>query len=32
MLKILPYSYLNNIYSARKIEKVLNENIYFMWI
>ena len=32
MLKILPYSYLNNIYSTRKIEKALNENIYFMWI
>jgi transposase len=32
MIKILFYSYFNNIYSARKIEKALHENIYFMWI
>jgi len=32
MLKILFYSYLNNIYSSRKMEKALQENIYFMWI
>lgn len=32
MLKVLFYSYLNNIYSCRKIEKALQENIYFMWL
>ena len=32
MLKILFYSYLCNIYSCRKIEKALQENIYFMWL
>ncbi|HOO84047.1 MAG TPA: IS1182 family transposase [Prolixibacteraceae bacterium] len=32
MLKILFYSYFNNIQSCRKIEKMLHENIYFMWI
>lgn len=32
MIKVLFYSYLSNIYSCRKIEKALQENIYFMWI
>ena len=32
LLKILFYAYLNNIYSCRKIEKALQENIYFMWL
>jgi transposase len=32
MLKVLFYSYLSNIYSCRKIEKALGENIYFMWL
>lgn len=32
MLKTLFYAYFNNIYSCRKIEKSLNENIYFMWL
>jgi transposase len=32
MIKVLFYSYLNNIKSCRKIEKALGENIYFMWI
>lgn len=32
MLKVLFYSYLNNIYSCRKIEKALGENIHFMWL
>lgn len=32
LLKVLFYSYLNNIYSCRKIEKALQENIYFMWL
>ncbi len=32
MLKVLFYAYLNNIYSFRKIEKALQENIHFMWL
>jgi transposase len=32
MLKVLFYSYFCNIYSCRKIENLLNENIYFMWL
>lgn len=32
MLKVLIFSYLNNIYSSRKIEACLKENIYMMWL
>lgn len=32
MLKVLFYAYLNNIYSCRKIEKCLEENIHYMWL
>jgi len=32
LLKILIYSYLNNIYSSRKIEKANRENIYYHWL
>ncbi len=32
MLKILFYAYMNNIYSCRKIEKHLLENIHYMWL
>jgi transposase len=32
MLKVLFYSYLCNIYSCRKIEKALYENLYFIWL
>jgi transposase len=32
MIKVLFYSYLSNVYSCRKIEKALTENIYFMWL
>lgn len=32
MIKVLFYSYLSNIYSCRKIEKALIENIQFMFI
>jgi transposase len=32
LLKVLVYSYLNNIYSSRRIEAALKENIHFMWI
>jgi len=32
MLKVIIYSYLSNIYSSRKIESALRENIYFMWL
>ena len=32
MLKVLIYAYLNNIYSTRKIENSLSENIHMMWL
>ena len=32
MLKILVYAYLNNIYSSRRIEQCLEENIHYMWL
>lgn len=32
MLKILVYAYLNNVYSSRKIERQLTENIPFLWL
>lgn len=32
LLKILVYSYLRNLYSSRKIEQALCENIHFMWL
>src|SRR5690606_4132249 len=32
MIKVLFYAYFNNIYSCRKIEKALGENIHFMWL
>ena len=32
LLKVLVYGYLSNIYSSRKLEAALQENIYFMWM
>jgi len=32
LLKVLTYSYLKNVYSSRKIEELLKENIHMMWI
>jgi len=32
LLKVLVYSYLNNIYSSRRMEACVKENIYFMWL
>lgn len=32
MLKVVVFAYLSNIYSSRKIEAALKENILFMWI
>jgi transposase len=32
MLKILIYGYVTNLYSSRKIEQALHENIHFMWL
>jgi transposase len=32
MIKILFYSYLNNVYSCRKIARQLEENIHYMWL
>lgn len=32
LLKVLVFGYLNNIYSSRKLEQALKENVYFMWL
>ena len=32
LLKVLVYAYLRNVYSSRKIEQALNENVHFMWL
>ncbi len=32
LVKVLFYAYLSNIYSCRRIEKALQEDIYFMWL
>ena len=32
LLKVLVYAYITNIYSSRKIEEALQQNIHFMWL
>jgi transposase len=32
LLKVLVFAYLNNIYSSRRIEAAVKENIHFMWL
>jgi transposase len=32
LLKVLVYAYVTNIYSSRKIESAVKENINFMWL
>lgn len=32
MLKVILYAYMNNIYSCRKIEKLLCRDIHFIWL
>jgi len=32
LLKVLVYSYLSNVYSSRKMEAAVKENIHFMWL
>jgi transposase len=32
MLKVITYGYIDKIYTNRRIEKALKENLYFMWI
>ena len=32
LLKVIIYAYLRNLYSSRKIEQALRENIHFMWL
>lgn len=32
LLKVIVYAYLNNVYSGRQMEKLLGENIAYMWL
>jgi len=32
LLKVVVYAYLRNIYSSRRMEEALKENIHFMWL
>ena len=32
MLKVIIYAYMNNIYSCRRIEKLLLRDIHFIWL
>ena len=32
MLKVTLYAYMNNIYSCRKIEKLLHRDIHYIWL
>uniref|UniRef100_UPI0011DD07C7 transposase n=1 Tax=Parabacteroides johnsonii TaxID=387661 RepID=UPI0011DD07C7 len=32
MLMVILYSYMNNVYSCRKIEKLLYRDIYYIWL
>ncbi len=32
LLKVLVFAYINNIYSSRKIEEAVEQNIHFMWL
>ena len=32
LLKIVVFAYINNIYSSRKIEEAVGQNIHFMWL
>jgi transposase len=32
LLKVMLYAYMTNIYSSRKIESAVRENINFMWL
>ena len=32
MLKVIIYAYMNNVYSCRKIEKLLNRDIHYIWL
>lgn len=32
LLKVMVYAYMTNIYSSRKMENALRENVFFMWL
>lgn len=32
LLKVMVYAYMTNVYSSRKMENALRENVFFMWL
>jgi transposase len=32
LLKVLVFGYMNNIYSSRRLEEAIRQNIHFMWL
>jgi transposase len=32
LLKVLVFGYMNNIYSSRRLEEAVGQNIHFMWL
>ena len=32
LLKVLVYSYINNLYSSRRIDESVGQNIHYMWL
>ena len=32
LLKVLVYAYINNVYSSRRIEEAVTQNIHYMWL
>ena len=32
LLKVITYAYLDNVYSGRRMETLLNENVVYMWL
>ena len=32
LLKVIVYSYMSNVYSGRRMERLLHENVNYMWL